>query len=163
VLAGETWTDLQGAVLLSAPAMTGEQTLLWQSAQIAPTLPKPVKFILRILRTDPLRQQRKSLDKLASTTTDVARIQGSRVNAKWFRELLVFDPLPHLRAIGIPVLAITGDKDLQVDPDDLGVIASTVPGPVTVDRVRDLTHISWRRDPAAPPWGVPQTRRPAGG
>ena len=85
------------------------------------------------------------------------------MNAKWFRELLVFDPLPHLRAIGIPVLAITGDKDLQVDPDDLGVIASTVPGPVTVDRVRDLTHISWRRDPAAPPWGVPQTSRPAGG
>ena len=45
-----------------------------------------------------------------------------------------------------------GDKDLQVDPDDLDIVAATVAGPVTIRRVTDLTHIL-RRDPAAPTLG----------
>ena len=53
----------------------------------------------------------------------------------------------------MPVLAITGDKDLQVDPADLDIIAATVAGPVTIRRVPDLTHIL-RRDPAAPTLGA---------
>src|SRR6185312_9289904 len=69
------------------------------------------------------------------------------------RELLAFDPIPVLRAITVPVLAITGDKDLQVDPADLDEIAANVRGPVTVRRVPDLTHIL-RRDPAEPSIGA---------
>ena len=76
-------------------------------------------------------------------------MQGVRVNARWFREFLAFDPKPALAAVTTPVLAITGDKDLQVDPADLEVIAATVRGPVTTRRVPDLTHIL-RRDTAAP-------------
>ena len=151
-LAGESGTPLAGVVLLSGPAKTGEQSLLWQAERIAPTLPRPVQVIMRLFRTDPLRQQRKTLDRLAASTGDVARLQGARVNARWFRELLAFDPIPHLRAIRIPVLAITGEKDLQVDPADLDVIAATVSGPVTVDRVTDLSHIL-RRDPNEPSLG----------
>ncbi len=104
---------------------------------------------MRLLRTDPAEAQRKSLDRLKASTTDVIRMQGVRVNAKWFREFLAFDPKPDLAAITVPVLAITGDKDLQVDPADLDVIAATVRGPVTTRRVPDLTHIL-RRDPAPP-------------
>ena len=104
---------------------------------------------MRLLRTDPAKAQRKSLDRLKASTTDVIRMQGVRVNAKWYREFLAFDPKPALAAITVPVLAITGDKDLQVDPADLEVIAATVRGPVTTRRVPDLTHIL-RRDPAPP-------------
>jgi pimeloyl-ACP methyl ester carboxylesterase len=152
-IAGEPANQLDGAVLLSASAGTGEDVLLWQAAQIAPTLPEPVKLIMRVLRTDPLRQQRKALARLKATTTDIARIQGVRMNAKWFRELLAFDTRPALMRIRVPVLAITGAKDLQVNPDDLDVIASTVPGPVTLDRVPDLTHIL-RRDAESPTIGA---------
>jgi len=104
---------------------------------------------MKLLRTDPAAQQRKSLDRLEASTTDIIRMQGVRVNARWFREFLAFDPRPALGAVTIPVLAITGDKDLQVDPADLDVIATTVRGQVTVRRVPDLTHIL-RRDPAPP-------------
>jgi hypothetical protein len=142
-------TALAGAVLLAGPAKTGEQTVIWQAAQIAPTLPKSVTLIMRLLRTDPAKQQRKALDRLKASTTDVLRMQGVRVNAKWFREFLAFDPKPALGAITVPLLAITGDKDLQVDPADLDVIAATIPGPVTTRRVPDLTHIL-RRDTAPP-------------
>ncbi len=148
-LAGEPGGPLAGAILLAGPAKTGKQTVIWQAAQIAPTLPKPVKLIMKLLRTDPAKQQRKALDRLEASTTDFTRMQGVRVNAKWFREFLAFDPKPALAKITIPLLAITGDKDLQVDPADLDVIAATVRGPVTARRVPDLTHIL-RRDPAAP-------------
>jgi alpha-beta hydrolase superfamily lysophospholipase len=146
---GAPGTALAGVVLLAGPAKTGEQTVIWQAAQIAPTLPKPVKLIMKALRTDPAKQQRRSLDRLKASTADVIRMQGVRVNAKWFREFLAFDPKPALAAVTTPVLAITGDKDLQVDPADLEVIAATVRGPVTTRRVPDLTHIL-RRDTAAP-------------
>ena len=49
----------------------------------------------------------------------------------------------------MPVLAITGDKDLQVDPADLDTMTATVPGPITTIRVPDLTHIL-RRDTGSP-------------
>ena len=49
----------------------------------------------------------------------------------------------------MPVLAITGDKDLQVDPADLDTMTDIVPGPITTIRVPDLTHML-RRDAGAP-------------
>ena len=151
-LAAEPDSIIDGAVLLAGPAKPGEQLLLWQAGKIAPTLPKPVRLILRLMRTDPVKQQRKLLDRITASTGDAVRIQGRRINAKWFRELLQFDPVTYLRAITVPVLAITGDKDLQVDPDDLDVIAAAVAGPTTIRRVPDLTHIL-RLDPAAPTLG----------
>jgi hypothetical protein len=47
------------------------------------------------------------------------------------------------------VLAVTGSKDLQVDPADLDTLAELVPGPATVQRIPDLTHTLRRQ--AGPP------------
>jgi pimeloyl-ACP methyl ester carboxylesterase len=60
-------------------------------------------------------------------------------------------PKPDLAAIQVPVLAITGDKDLNVDPRDLDVIARIVPGPVETRRFPYLTHIL-HRDPGPASW-----------
>jgi len=49
--------------------------------------------------------------------------------ARLYREFLGYDPRPDLAAIRVPVLALTGDKDRQVDPGDLDVIARLVPRP----------------------------------
>ncbi len=92
-LAAEADSIVGGAVLLAGPAKPGAQLLAWQAAKIAPTLPKPVRLILRVLRTDPVKQQRKFLDRIAASTGDTVRMQGRRINAKWFRELLEFDPV----------------------------------------------------------------------
>jgi pimeloyl-ACP methyl ester carboxylesterase len=146
-------SGLDGVVLLAGPATTGEQTLQWQAARITPTLPKPVRLIMRAFRTDPAKRQRTFISKIRDSTQDSQRLGGARINAKWFRELLDFDPAPLLAAITVPVLAITGDKDLQVDPADLEIIAATVPGQVTTHRVDNLTHIL-RLDPAEPTVGA---------
>ena len=66
--------------------------------------------------------------------------RGVRLNARWTREFLDHDPRTDLARVTVPVLALTGTKDLQVDPADLDVIAATVPGPVTAHRLPDRTH-----------------------
>jgi uncharacterized protein len=59
------------------------------------------------------------------------------------------------------VLAVTGSKDLQVDPADLEVVAATVPGPVETRMVPDLTHTLRRQtDPPSMSRYRAELRRP---
>ncbi|MGY1773066.1 alpha/beta hydrolase family protein [Blastococcus sp. SYSU D00813] len=138
-----------GLVLLSASATPGRELLDWQTARIAATLPRPVRLLLRGLRVDLERRAAANRARIAATTTDVARVGAVRVNARWTREFMAHDPRADLRRIDVPVLALTGGKDLQVRPDDLAVIAATVPGEVTTHLVPDLTH-TLRRQPGPP-------------
>jgi pimeloyl-ACP methyl ester carboxylesterase len=129
-------------VLLAGYARPGKQALLWQATRLADTLPRPLRPLLPVLRRIAARQ----LAKLENTTTDVARVGPTRLNARWWREQLTYDPRTDLPGIHAPVLAVTGEKDLQVDPVDLEVVASLVPGGADIRRIPDLTHIL-RRDP----------------
>ncbi|WP_433608838.1 alpha/beta hydrolase family protein [Prescottella agglutinans] len=140
-------------VLLAGPAATGRDVLLWQSDKAVEGLPRAVRWILRVLRIDVRARQRKAFAKLSRSEGDVARFGARKVNARWFREFLDFDPKPLLKENYSPVLAITGAKDIQVDPDDLAVMARLVPGEVDTVRVPDLTHLL-RRDPNPPSLGV---------
>jgi pimeloyl-ACP methyl ester carboxylesterase len=45
---------------------------------------------------------------------DMVDAQVKMVLSPWFRDLVVYDPRPTLRAVKCPVLAINGEKDLQV-------------------------------------------------
>jgi len=141
--------DLAGVVLLAAPGTTGEVTMRWQATQIAAALPGFARAITKLFRIDLLAQQAKSIERIKATTGDTARMQGRTINAKWQRELLAFDPAEHLPRITAPVLAITGGKDLQVNADDLEIIARSVAGPVETHRLDDLTHLL-RSEPGAP-------------
>ncbi|MFE9009459.1 hypothetical protein ACFYOY_46610 [Streptomyces sp. NPDC007875] len=89
----------------------------------------------------------RALTQVKKTHTDVARIAGFPVNARWMRENLVHDTRDDLIAVHSPALAVTGAKDIQVDPADLEEIRRLVPGRTEIHRVPDLTHIL-RRDPA---------------
>jgi uncharacterized protein len=135
-----------GVVLLSASATPGEELLRWQARQIAPTLPAPVRALLRLFRTDLEAKVVANHARIRATTTDVARIGAVRVNARWTREFMAHDPRADLARLAVPVLAITGEKDLQVPAGDLDVVTATVPGTVEVHRVPDLTH-TLRRQP----------------
>ncbi|WP_448627573.1 alpha/beta hydrolase family protein [Geodermatophilus sp. URMC 64] len=138
-----------GAVLLSMSATPGDELLRWQARRIAPTLPAPVRGLLRLVRVDLERKVAANHAKIRATTTDVARMGGARVNAKWLREFLDHDPREDLRRLAVPVLAVTGGKDLQVDPADLATMAALVPGEVTTRTIPDLTH-TLRRQTGAP-------------
>ncbi|MGJ6968349.1 alpha/beta hydrolase [Streptosporangium sp. G11] len=132
-------------VLLAGFARLGEDALRWQAGMIARDLPAPVRPLLPVLRALAARQ----LARIKTTGTDVVRVAGMPVNARWMRELLDHDPRADLANIQVPVLAITGGKDVQVDPADLDEIRRLVPGEVEIHRIPDLTHLL-RRDPGRP-------------
>ena len=146
---GQLGVPVAGLALLAMSATPGEELLRWQARRIAPTLPAPVRGLLRLLRIDLEAKVAANHARIKATTTDVARIGGARLNARWHREFLAHDPRGDLARITVPVLALTGDEDLQVPADDLAVLAATVPGPVEVHRVPDLTH-TLRRQVRAP-------------
>jgi pimeloyl-ACP methyl ester carboxylesterase len=126
-------------VLLAGFARTGEDALRRQAEMIASSLPTPVRKPLLALFT-------RYLARVKATSTDVARVAGMRVNARWMRELLTHDPRLDLANIRVPVLAVTGGNDIQVDPADLDDIHRLVPGGAEIHRVGDLTHLL-RRHP----------------
>lgn len=123
--------DLAGVVALALTADTGERTLIWQASRIAQSLPRLASVLLRLMRTDVMRQQRTTLDKIRGSDADVLRIQGARVNARWMREFMTYDPAPTLQRVTVPMLALTGSKDVQVDPDGLEKVSSLVPSAET--------------------------------
>ena len=135
-----------GVGLLSGSARTGGAVLAWQTEQLASRLPRSARLILRLLRTDAVRAQRKNLSKILASADDVIRVQGTRVNARWARDFVGYDPAPALRQLTVPVLAITGGHDLQVPPDDVAAIGRLVGGPFEGHVVADLSHML-RPDP----------------
>jgi pimeloyl-ACP methyl ester carboxylesterase len=98
------------------------------------------------MRIDVVRAQRKNQSRIMATDDDVMRIQGTRVNARWFRDFTRYDPVLALQQVTAPVLAITGGHDLQVPPDDVAAIGRLVRGPFEGHVVGDLSHIL-RPDP----------------
>jgi pimeloyl-ACP methyl ester carboxylesterase len=132
---------LAGVVLLSGSATPGEQLLRWQASRIAPTLPRAVRVVLRLLRTDLEQKVAKNHARIKATSTDEARIDGAMINARWHREFMAYDPRPDLARISVPVLALTGSKDIQVKPSDLDVIADLVPAHVETLLVPDVSHV----------------------
>jgi uncharacterized protein len=137
-----------GAVLLSGSEQTGGEVLAWQTRQLADKLPGVTRVILRLMRTDVVRAQRKNQDKIMASSRDVMRLQGSKVNARWFREFVAYDPVPVLAQITVPVLAVTGGHDLQVPPEDVEAMGRLVKGPFEGHVVGDLSHLL-RPDPSS--------------
>ncbi|HEX7662189.1 MAG TPA: alpha/beta fold hydrolase [Pseudonocardiaceae bacterium] len=130
-----------GAILLAGSAQTGERTLLWQGRKIADSLTGFNKWLLRVLHIDVAKSQRKAFARINGCTADVIRVQGRKVNARWMREFLAYDPAIDLARVNVPVLAITGDHDLQVDPDDLDRMRELVHGPIQTLRLPGVTHV----------------------
>ena len=144
-----------GAVVLGAPARDGEQVITWQLEKIIPTLPKVVTTVVKLTGRDVAGIQRKRIQQLKASATDVIRINGVRVNARWFREFFVHDPSPDYARVEVPVLAITGGHDMQVPPEDVDVIGGLVRGPFEGHVVDDLSHL-FRPDPG---WKGPRGYR----
>jgi hypothetical protein len=137
-----------GAVLLSGSARPGGEVLTYQTGQLADRLPASAKLILRLMRTDAVRSQRKNLAKIMSSSAEIIRVQGTRVNARWIRDFVRYDPAPALARVTVPVLAITGGHDLQVPPADVEAIGALVRGPFEGHVVGDLSHML-RPDPGS--------------
>ena len=129
--AGHT-KDVKWVVLLAAPATTGEQTLLNQSELIgrAGGLSEDqldaslgfdhAAYALVRKEKDPNVLAEKLVGLVKDSGLDAAlppaalETQLRMLASPWFRFFLDYDPLPNLKAVSCPVLALYGQKDLQV-------------------------------------------------
>ena len=130
-LAGHS-KEVRWLVLLAAPATTGEQTLLKQSELIGRAGGLSDEQLDASLGFDraayALVRKEKDSNALAEklvalvkeTGLDVAlppaalETQLRMLTSPWFRFFLDYDPLPNLKTVNCPVLALYGQKDLQV-------------------------------------------------
>lgn len=137
-----------GAVLLAYTLSTGEETLIWQAGQIGQSVPRWITRVLGVFGTSIEKQQSRALAKLAGTSEDVVRIQGQKLNARWMREFVAYDPEPVLRSTTSPILAITGSKDVQVNPADIERVANILGERGTSMVIEDVDHILRAEDAA---------------
>jgi len=134
--------SLAGVVLVAGSAKSGEATRRWQAVQVAQGMTGLNGWLIRALHIDVVKAQQKALDKIKASKKDWYRQQLiAKVNAKWFREFLAYDPAVDLARITIPLLAITGSKDIQVDPADLERMGSLVKGPFESHEIPNMTHM----------------------
>jgi fermentation-respiration switch protein FrsA (DUF1100 family) len=123
-------------VLLAGPGLKGEDVLLLQSelilraagvndGEVARTLAfnKQTYVIVR-QEKDPAALEAK-LDDLVQNTSAGAALPPAAVQAQvrllvspWFRFFLDYDPVPTLQKTLCPLLALNGEKDLQIPPKE---------------------------------------------
>jgi hypothetical protein len=152
-LAGTQSKDVAFMVLMAGPGVTGETIIQRQTELIMKangTAPEGIRSavdlqarLFEILRQEPdaVRAEEKMTEAVQQATaamTDAQKQAGGlggegprmlakRLNTPWFRFFLTYDPKPTLRQVKVPVLALNGEKDLQVTPkENLAAIAAAL-------------------------------------
>ncbi len=128
--------DLAFIILLAGPGVPGKEVLVLQvgllskaggvsDEYIGKIRAEQARSIDLVLADAPQKEVRAQVRKFieaqlggeGATAADSAVDQALlQMQSPWFRFFLGFDPRPTLRKVRIPVLALNGGKDMQVDP-----------------------------------------------
>jgi len=148
-------SDVAFVVMLAGPGLTGREILHLQSALIAKAggaseaaveaNDKIQNMMFDMVESEPdpevaapklLGAMKDAVAKLppelrggaeADTSDAALKAQVAQVNSPWMRFFLTYDPRPTLEKVKVPVLALDGEKDLQVPPkEDLAEIAAAL-------------------------------------
>lgn len=123
-------------VMLAGPAMTGERTLYAQQALIQRVsgfseakiqheraASEQLYKRLRVARSD--AEADAAIDAyVAADPADRQEREAARklLRSPWLRTFLVLDPVPYLSKLRVPVLALSGERDLQVPRDNVPLL-----------------------------------------
>ncbi len=131
-MAAELGGEIAFAVLLASTGVDGRELLVMQAKAInrASGLPEAVieqraqvqgalLDVVVAAENDSVAAERaRAILADAGLTGDVADGQVRSLLSPWMKYFLVYDPLPALRELSIPVLALNGEKDTQVPPTE---------------------------------------------
>ena len=135
-------TEVAGIILLAGGAQSGEAILKWQAIQIAKGLKGINGWFIKILHIDISKAKQKQIDRIKKSKQDYFRSQlVAKINAKWFREFMDYNPAEDLQRITVPVLAINGSKDIQIDSSDLDRMANLIKAPFEPHLIPNMTHL----------------------
>jgi hypothetical protein len=149
-------------VLLAAPGLDGEAILKLQDVLVARAAGVPAE---KIAQNQAMNARIYAVVKSAKDEADAREklrplfaeaeagaglpaaaldAQAAAASSDWFRFFLTYDPLPALRGVRCPVLALAGSKDLQVPPaEDLPPLRQALAGnrDATVEELPGLNHL----------------------
>ena len=129
-------SDVAWMVLLAAPGLKGEDVMLLQSELILKAAGfdddrianarnfNRESYDLARKEKDPQALEAKLTDLIDSTGMSTTlppttlKPQARMMTSPWFRFFLDYDPVPPLEKTHCPVLALNGDKDLQMAPKE---------------------------------------------
>lgn len=137
---------VSGLILLAGAAVPAIELLKRQNEMVFKELYGTKGFInglLRILKV-PERSRKKNekiYKMIDESDQDIMNIQGLKINAKWMRELRKFNVCDYLKEVTSPVLAITGEKDIQVPPEHAKQIAELVKGEAEWHVIPNMNHV----------------------
>ena len=174
-------SDVSFIVLMAGTGLTGEQILYLQSALIYKaegvsdeTIAKDRKLKeqifavikqesdsaqaakkMRQLMTDAMAQMDEKEKQALSYSPEIVDMSIKQLLTPWFRYFLTYDPVPALMKVKCPVLAINGDKDLQVPPkEDLTAIENALKAggnkDYTIKLLPGLNHLFQKADTGSP-------------
>jgi alpha-beta hydrolase superfamily lysophospholipase len=134
--------EVAGIILVAGAAQSGETLLKWQAIQVAKGLKGFNAWLIKLLRIDVLKSQQKAINKIKRSNKDWYRQNlFVKINAKWFREFMAYNPADDMPEITVPVLAVTGSKDIQVDHADVERMAQLLKVPFEGHVIKDMTHL----------------------
>lgn len=131
---------LAGAAETLKDATSRQRNLLYEEIQHS----KGFKFaLLRLLKADKKgeAQSQKFFQKVMESNRDVMRQGLVKINAKWIREHFSHNVVDDLKKAVCPVLAVTGSKDFQTNPECVKVVPELVQGEAEVHIVENMNHI----------------------
>jgi pimeloyl-ACP methyl ester carboxylesterase len=131
--------DVAFIVLMAGAGVTGETTVYAQETLISRAMGVAEqqishqidfqKEVLSVIINEPdlekadillreiiAKQLVKLPEEEQQASADVMEAQAKRINSKWFRYYLTYDPITSLKYLKIPVLVINGELDCQVFP-----------------------------------------------
>ena len=129
--------DVAWVVLLAGPGVPGSEIIVRQvelisraagmgEKQIATAVGQQTK-LLQLIEADVqqgairgmVRELLRSQSGAALSQQELEQqvsTQTTSLTSPWFRQFISYDPRPALKELAVPVLALWGEKDLQVDP-----------------------------------------------
>lgn len=144
-----TITPVGGLILIAGAGTNLRAPLQYQNAQIADEVKKTKGlkgFILRlVLNEEKLNKQQMDLyNTMINSTGDTVKFKLKKMPARWFREHFQYtseDILNILNDTKIPILAVTGSKDVQASYEDLKEIEKLEKENIKCRVIENMDHM----------------------
>lgn len=137
---------IQGLVLLAGSAETLKDAFARQRSLVYKELQslKGLKgFLVRLFKV-PEKAEKQAQDlmqKIQLSKTDTVKYKLKTINAKWHREHFAYNVLEDLQKVSCPLLAITGSKDMQANPDCVPKIGEMVGNHAEGHIIENMNHM----------------------
>jgi len=174
--------DVAFVVLLAGTGVNGRDLLIMQAKAInrasgldETAVERRSELQIRLLDVaasagsdSAVSEQARAILAAEGVTGQAAEGQVRALVSPWMKYFLIYDPLPALRELDVPVLALSGEKDTQVPPvENLGAVEQALReggnADVTTEVMPGLNHLFQTAETGSPAeyGSIEQTMSPA--